>query len=329
MIAITGMVVGGLILLAVGADYFVRGAVALARTLGISMLVIGLTVVAFGTSLPELLVGLNAALSGATGIAIGNVVGSNIANILLILGAAAIITPVHCTRRTLYRDGMAMLGATALFIAFAMLGTLGIWHGAIALCLLGSYLYACYLADRKSDDCLSCEEADEVAPVAGSTGKIILITICGLIGVIAGSELLVRGATELARALGVSEETIGLTIVALGTSVPELATTVAAARRRHADVALGNVLGSNLFNLLCIMGAITLVVPIDLAAMAPKIASFDLWAMLAVTIIIVPLLATGGRLSRREGGILIMAYAAFIAAQFFGIGGAIVETAAR
>ena len=310
----------GFVLLMLGADFFVRGSVALARRLGISTLVIGLTVVAFGTSLPELLVSLSAALSGAKGMAVGNVVGSNIANILLILGAAAVISPVRGTRTALFRDGTAMLAATALFIAFGLLGTLSVWHGATGLVLLGAYLYSCYRSDVRTGDCLPCEEAEEVAPLAGSLRRVVPITIVGLLGVTGGAQLLVYGATGLAREMGVSEEIIGLTLVAIGTSLPELATTIAAAVRRHADVVLGNVLGSNLFNLLFIMGAVTLFVPIDLEVVAPKIAVFDLWAMFAVSILLVPLLATGFRLSRGEGALLLVAYGAFIAAQFLGVG---------
>ena len=310
----------GFVLLMVGADYFVRGAVAMARRLGISTLVIGLTVVAFGTSMPELLVSLSAALEGAKGMAVGNVVGSNIANILLILGAAAVISPVRCSRMTLFRDGMAMLAATSLFIAFSLLGTLDVWHGATALLLLSAYLYSCYRSDRKRGDGLAREEAEEVEALSGSMPRVGAICTVGLAGVIGGAQLLVHGATGLARGLGVSEEVIGLTLVAIGTSLPELATTIAAAVRRHADVALGNVLGSNLFNLFCIMGVVTLFVPIDMAVVAPKIAAFDLWAMFAVSILLVPMLASGSRLTRGEGVWLLVAYGAFIAAQFLGVG---------
>ncbi|MCB9948991.1 MAG: calcium/sodium antiporter [Rhodospirillaceae bacterium] len=317
MLIDVALTVGGLVLLALGADFLVRGAVGLARRLGISPLVIGLTVVAFGTSLPELLVSMRAAVGGATGLAVGNVVGSNIANVLLILGAAAAISPVGCNRTALLRDGSAMLVATALFILAGLLGSIDRAHGIVGLLLLGGYLYACYLMDRRANHALAAEGVQEVAPIDNSLAFILLAVLGGLLGVLGGAELLVDGATGLARRSGVSEEVIGLTLVAFGTSVPELATTVAAALRRHSDVALGNVLGSNLFNLLLIMGSVGLVVPFEIPA---KIAAFDMWIMGAVSLALMPLMASGGRLSRMEGLALVALYLVFVATQFLGVG---------
>ncbi len=311
------MTVGGLVLLAFGADFLVRGAVALAHRLSISVLVIGLTVVAFGTSLPELLVSLRAALQGSTGLAVGNVVGSNIANVLLILGAAAAIYPIKCHRSTLLRDGTAMLVATALFIIAGLMGSIDRVHGIVGLLLLTGYLFLCYFMDRRANHAVTAQEVQDVDAIKGSLGFAVLAVVGGLIGVLAGAELLVNGSVSLARAFGVSEEVIGLTLVAFGTSVPELATTAAAAVRRHADVALGNILGSNLFNLLFIMGAVGLVVPFDFPA---KIAAFDIWIMAAVSVALMPLMASGWRLSRVEGSILLVLYLVFVAAQFFGVG---------
>ena len=323
------LTVGGLVLLVFGADFLVRGAVALAQRLGISPMVIGLTIVAFGTSLPELVVSLEAALGGSTPLAVGNVVGSNIANILLILGAAALIQPISCNRAAVVRDGLAMLVATVGFIAAGLAVTLGVVYGVVALICLFGYLYWSYLSDRRAtaagkeaeED--GCAADSDVEPLKGPIYLALLATAGGLVGVIVGADMLVNGATGLARSFGVSEEVIGLTLVAFGTSVPELATTIVAAFRRHADVALGNVLGSNMFNLLGIMGVVTLLVPVDLP---PKIAAFDIWVMLAVSIILFPFLRSGWRLSRVEGTVFLALYAAFIVAAFLGVGDALMET---
>ncbi len=321
MLMYAAMTLGGLVVLAFGADFLVRGSVALAKRFGVSPLVIGLTIVAFGTSLPELTVSLQAAHEGAVGLAIGNVVGSNIANILLILGTAAAISPVVCSKSAVLRDGMAMLGGTTLFVVLGMTTVMGIFHGIGALLLLGGYLLACYFHDRQhSEQSVAADEVADIEEISGSLGVIAAKTVGGLVAVIVGAELLVDGAVGIARALNVSEEVIGLTLVAFGTSVPELATTIVAALRRHADVALGNVLGSNLFNIFLILGSVTLFVPVDLAIDAPKIAAFDIWIMLATTVILFPLMATGWRLSRLEGGLFLLAYAGFLTAAFTGVG---------
>jgi cation:H+ antiporter len=311
------MVVAGLVLLMLGADYLVRGAVALAGRLGISKLVIGLTVVALGTSLPELVVSLRAALGGATGLAVGNIVGSNIANILLILGTAALITPVSCTQPTLMRDALVMLLATVVFVVVGFTGGYDVVYGLVAVIALVGYLYYCYDHDRRNGGGVHAQEAEDVEPIQGPVWKAVGVVFGGLVGVLLGGELLVAGAVDIASALGVSDEVIGLTLVAFGTSVPELATTIAAAMRRHADVALGNVLGSNLFNLLGILGVTAIVVPLPVA---DKILAFDAWLLLAVTVLLIPFMRTGWRIGRVEGAVFAALYAAFIAAQFFGVG---------
>ncbi len=309
--------IGGLVLLMVGADYLVRGAVAIARCVGVSPLVIGLTVVAFGTSLPELVVCMQSALDGVVGVAVGNVVGSNIANILLILGAAGVISPIRCTRMACLRDGSAMLAATVFFIAFGMMGTLGALYGALGLLLLAAYMFWSYRSDQAAGNGLHAQEAEDVEPIRGSIWLAALAVAGGLVGVVVGAQLLVDGAVGIARTFGVSEEVIGLTLVAFGTSVPELATTIVAAYRRHADVALGNVLGSNLFNLLGVMGATTLIVPMELP---PQIASFDIWVMAGVSLLMVQFMYTGWRLSRPEAAVFLVGYGAFITIQFYGVG---------
>jgi len=316
MIADLAMVAGGLLLLMGGADYLVRGAVALARCIGVSALVIGLTVVALGTSLPELVVSLRAALGGNTGLTVGNIVGSNVANILLILGVAAVISPVGCTRATLFRDGTAMVAATILFVAVGLAGGFGRLYGVAGLVLLVGYMTYSYFHDRRGDG-PAAREAEEVEPIRGSLPLMVLAIVGGLVAVLAGGELLVHGAVDIARVLGVSDEVIGLTLVAFGTSVPELATTAVAAMRRHADVALGNVLGSNLFNVLGVLGVTAIAVPLP---MPEKIAAFDIWVLAAVSILLVPLMRSGWRLGRIEGGIFLLLYAVFVTAQFYGVG---------
>jgi cation:H+ antiporter len=313
--------IGGFVLLLFGADYLVRGAVALARRFGVSPLIVGLTIVALGTSLPELVVTLRAAYGGEVGMAVGNVVGSNIANILLILGAGALVHPIACTRRTLTRDGLTMLGAMGLFVGFAIAGTLGLWHGLAAIALLAAYLYASYRSDAGP---VAAVDEEDVHPVHGPLPKILLAVAAGLAAVPLGAELLVRGAVGIARSSGVSEEVIGLTLVAFGTSVPELATTVVAGLRRHADVALGNVLGSNLFNTLGILGVVAVLIPFDVPE---KIVRFDLWAMLAAGILALILLRTRWRLDRPEAAFMLVLYVAFIVVQFFGIGGPVTAAA--
>ena len=312
----TAMTVGGLVLLMVGADYLVRGAVGIARAMGVSALVIGLTVVALGTSLPELVISLKAALDGSPGIAVGNIVGSNIANILLILGVAGLISPIRCSRMAIFRDGSAMLAATAFFIVAGLLDMLNLVYGIAALLLLAGYMYGSYRSDKKAGDGLHAQEAAEIESIAGATWLSVIAVIAGLVGVFAGARFLVEGAQGLARAFGVSEEVIGLTLVAFGTSVPELATTVVAALRRHADVALGNVIGSNLFNLLGVMGIVTCVVPIELPA---QIIRFDLWVLAGVSAMMIQFMYSGLRLSRGEAGLFLVTYIAFIVIQFVGV----------
>jgi len=312
----------GFVLLIVGADYLVRGAVSIAERLGVSPLIIGLTIVACGTSLPELVVSVRATLAGSAPLAIGNVVGSNICNILLILGTAALLAPLRCDRVVLLRDGSMMLIATAYFAGATLVGGYGPAYGIVAILGLVAAMLFSYWHDRKSGDDLHQLEAEEVSPIQGSWALLILAVVLGLAGVIGGAELLVESAVSIARGVGVSEEVIGLTLVAFGTSVPELATTVVAAMRKHADVAIGNVLGSNLFNLLGILGVTSL---IDIIPTPPATAAFDVWVLIAVSVLMIVFMRTGWRLGRREGAVLVLLYAVFVVAQFLGIGQMMVE----
>ncbi len=282
----------------------VRGAVGLAGRLGVSPLLIGLTVVGFGTSTPELVTSLQAAFAGAPGLALGNVVGSNIANILLILAVAALIRPFAVGRAALGRDGLAMVLATLGATALIATDGLGRAAGFGLVAGLGLYLLVAYRIDRNGND---SSEADPA--VTDALGVSLALALGGILLTILGARLLVDSATEIAGALGVSDAVIGLTLVAVGTSLPELVTSVMAALRGRGDIALGNVLGSNIYNLLGVLGVTALVHPIPVAA---QIARVDTWVMLAVTLLLVVLMRTGWRVSRREGGVLLIGYAGYL-----------------
>jgi cation:H+ antiporter len=319
----------GLVLLFVGGDAIVRGAVALAQRFNVSRLVIGLTIVGFGTSLPELVVSLNATLAGATGIAVGNVIGSNMANIMLILGMAALIFPITVHPDAVRRDGMFMVAVTLLFVSLSLNQVLGPLEGALMVALVCGYIGYSLWRDSRSNDAtaeLHREEADEVTGLPQKLRTIIAFLVAGFAMLLLGSDLLVDGAVDIARAAGLSEEVIGLTLVALGTSLPELATAVVAAYRRHSDVCLGNVLGSNVFNILAILGICALA---DDLPISDKVLSFDLWVLLAVTVLLIPFMFSGWRINRYEGAFLVVLYVVFVACQFNGVGGSMTVDAAE
>ena len=311
----------GLILLLFGAEFLVRGAVALARRLEVSEMLIGMTIVAYGTTTPELVASLEAALIGAPGIAVGNVVGSNIANILLILGTSAVIFPIACKPRVLYRDGAVMLGVALLFAVLGLSGALTQWQGALMLAaLIGFSIYA-YVSERRGAAAAEIHSrgAEEIKEVPPTLWLALLSVIGGVATVILGAHLLVTGAIELARAMGVSEAVIGLTLVAVGTSLPELATATVAAYRRHSDVALGNVLGANIYNILGIMGVVSVVSPLSIPA---EIIRFDLWAMVAVTVALLAAIFLRRGLSRPLACAFLLVYAAYIVLKYDGFSGA-------
>jgi cation:H+ antiporter len=320
------LVAGGLVLLLFGGDLLVRGAVTLARRLGVSPLIIGLTIVAYGTSAPELLVSLEAHLTGASGLAIGNVVGSNIANILLIVGCAALIFPVVSAPGSIRLSGPILLASSVVLVVLGLLGAVTPWAAAPMLGVLIVFSWVSYRIERRGapgdnpEAALHLKEVEEFEgwpkTLLGSLPGILLVLAAGLVGVIAGSHFLVTGAVELARGFGVSEATIGLTLVAVGTSLPELATAVAAALRRHSDVALGNVLGSNIFNILGVMGVVplfgTLVIP-------GPVAAFDLWIMLGVTAFFLIWIVHRGTIGRATATVFLLAYAAYVASRYLGV----------
>ncbi|MBM9595653.1 calcium/sodium antiporter [Roseitranquillus sediminis] len=305
----------GLVLLLGGGEALVRGSVSAASRLGVSKLLIGLTLVGFGTSTPELVASLEAALSGSPGVAAGNIVGSNIANILLILGVSAALLPIATSRDAFRRDGTVLTAATLLMVAVILGGEMGRLVGGIFLILLLGYTLFSYFSETRARDAAGDvyeAEADEVAVPGMSLWAGLALAVAGIAGVIFGASLLVGSAIEIARGAGLSEAVIGLTLVALGTSLPELVTSVMAAVRRHGDVAFGNIVGSNVFNILGIAGTTALVSPF---AVPPEIVRFDVWVMLAATLLLVVFAITGWRVSRREGALFLLAYAAYIFVQ--------------
>ena len=296
------VLIGGLALLLVGADLFVRGAAALALRFGVPPLAIGLTVVAFGTSAPELVVSLEAALSGYGGLAVGNVLGSNVANIGLILGVCVLVRAAAVSPRLLRVDVPAMLAASAAVAVMLADGALGRIDGFLLASALAAYLFVTLRSPG------GAVELDVPEAAASPTWRTAVQTAAGLAGLVLGGRLLVISAVGLAEAMGVAPSVIGLTVVAVGTSLPELATSLVAALRGQADIAVGNVVGSNLFNLLGVLGVSALVAPLDVGT----VGTMPIGAMLVAAALVVPLMWTGKRLVRWEGAVLVSGYAAYL-----------------
>lgn len=308
------LVAGGLVLLALGGELLVRGAVGMAARLGISPLLAGLTIVGFGTSMPELATSVQAAMAGSPGIAIGNVVGSNIANILFILGLSAVILPLAVNPASFKRDSIALGGSALLATGAVMIGLIGMAAGVLLVSALIGYIWWAYKSESATHDAeaLRHEHEAEDRPVPPDTSPVLLggMIVAGLVAAIFGAGWLVDGATVLASAAGVSEAVIGLTVVAVGTSLPELIACVVAVLRKHEDVALGNIVGSNIYNLCGILGLTAIIHPIEVPA---EIANFDIWVMLGVTALLIVQLRSGWRLSRLEGLLLLAIYAGYTA----------------
>ncbi len=300
----------GLVILLLAGDVLVRGAVALSLRLGIPVLIVSLTVVSFGTSAPELLISIQAALDGVPGIAVGNVVGSNIANVLMVLGVPALIASMNPGNCDCARSYYQMLAASVVLIALCFFGPLHFWQAAVLLVLFGLMLTDMFIQGRNGGEELPEEfETSPGMPV----WKMSALIIAGLIGLPVGAQFLIDGAVGVSRTLGVSEEVIGLTMVAIGTSLPELATTTMAAIRRQADVAIGNVIGSNLFNILGILGVASLFGPIPID---PAFLTRDLWVMLACALVLAPFVLGGWRIGKRWGVAFLALYAIYIFALF-------------
>ncbi|MFN0264433.1 calcium/sodium antiporter [Tepidamorphus sp. 3E244] len=293
----------GLALLMVAGDLVVRGAVGIADRMKIPPLAIGLTVVAFGTSLPELMVCVEAAFDGAPAIAVGNVIGSNIANILLVLGLPALIAPTVTDQRDAFRNTLYMVCASVIFLLLCFTGVLNRWEGALMFILLIAFLWQSVTRGRGGQDLR--DEIEQLEGPAKNMTVAVLFTIAGLIGLPIAADLMVTSAREIALSWGVSEAAIGLTVVALGTSLPELAATVMAAIRREAALAIGNVIGSNIFNLLGIMGLTSIIMPLEVPN---EVLRFDIWIMLASAMLILIFVGRRWRIGAPAGIALTAAY---------------------
>ncbi len=304
--------IAGIILLVWGADLLVRGAARLAAAAGVSPLVIGLTVVAFGTSAPELAISVRAALLGQSDLTLGNIIGSNIANILLILGLAAVVAPLLVAPQLLRREVPAMIGISLLLWLLAADGSLTRGDGALLVALLGAFLAATLWANRSARPA-----GGPITPTGSAPDRSmstlawnLALVIGGLILLVAGAQWLVDGAVAAARALGVGEVIIGLTVVAVGTSLPEIATSMLASIRGEREIAVGNVVGSNILNILGVMGLTTLLTP-EPIAVGPGLRTFDLTVMVASAIACLPIFLNGRMIARWDGGLFLGYYLAY------------------
>lgn len=300
----------GLVLLIAGAEALVRGASRLAAAVGISPLVIGLTVVAFGTSAPELAVSVASSLSGQADLAVGNLVGSNIFNILLILGLSALVAPLIVSQQLVRLDVPLMIGASVLVFLFALDGIVGRLEGVVLFAGVVTYTAFLIIQSRKESSKAVRQEYGAVSRAPAPMALNVVFMVAGLVMLVVGSRWLVDGAVNLARALGVDEVVIGLTIVAGGTSLPEIATSVMASVRGERDIAVGNAVGSNIFNLLSVLGLTTIVAPSGVAVPSSVLA-FDMPVMLVVAVACLPIFFTGYTISRWEGFIFLAYYVAY------------------
>lgn len=307
----------GLGLLVLGAELALRGAVGLSRVMGVSPAIIGLTVMGFGTSAPELVVTIRAALDGSFDIAVGNAVGSNIANTFLILGVGALICPLVCDPKAVYRDTGFMVAVSVLLCFLGYIGVIGRWEGAAMVLALVIFVGWTYFHDIRTHDAaaeLHTKMAGEMPASPSGLPSIGVHLVAGIAGLVYGASLLVDSAVTLAESAGVPQSIIGLTLVALGTSLPELGATAVAAWRRHTDIAIANVVGSNIFNILGVLGIGAIFRPLIIS---PEISNIDQWIVLVSAIILVPILVTGWRINRIEGVVLLLLYAGYIGSVTF------------
>jgi cation:H+ antiporter len=308
----------GLLALVTGANALVRGASRLALSFGISPLVVGLTIVAFGTSAPEMAVSTGAVLSGQTDIAVGNVVGSNIFNVLFILGASALIAPLVVHVQLIRQEVPIMLGAALLLLALGLDGSISAWEGGLLLALLLAYTTFLVVQSRKESAANTGGYETELQPAEASAWDAKLpaqlgLIVVGLVLLVLGSDWLVSASVVFAKALGVSDLVIGLTIVSAGTSMPEVATSLTAAFKGERDIAVGNVVGSNTFNILGCIGLSGLAAGSAGLPLAPSLLSFDIWVMLAALLACLPVFMTGREISRWEGAVFLGYYVAYVA----------------
>ncbi len=298
----------GLVLLYYGAEFLVKGGVAIATRLKISTLVIGLTLVAFGTSAPEFVVSLDAAMNGHGDVSIGNIVGSNICNMALILGLCAIITPLTVNKKLFRLDvPLMIISAVALTVFYAISGGVSRWQGAILLAGIIAYTWRSLYSAGKESKAEPAAEAESSQVKLLSVPVALVMCIAGLAGLICGGKLLVHSAVYFAELFGVSEAVIGLTVVAVGTSLPELVTSIVAALHGEKDIAIGNVVGSNIFNILFILGLAPVIAPIY----APDISYTDMGLMIVLSLALYPIMKTGYTISRKEGTALFAVYVAY------------------
>ncbi|WP_429884494.1 calcium/sodium antiporter [Geoalkalibacter halelectricus] len=300
----------GLLLLYYGAEALVNGSSRLAFSFGVRPLIVGMTVIAFATSMPEFMISLLAAFKGSSDIAAGNIIGSNIANIGLILGVAGLMMPMAVARTTLGREIPFMIGVSVLLYLFALDGMLGFGNGLILFLLLMGFLWYCLKTARSGRAMDADAEAGREDEARWRHGLFILV---GMVGLGLGAELMVRSAVIIATALGISELVIGMTVVALGTSLPELGASVVSALKGEMDLSVGNVIGSNIFNVLFVLGICPMIRPLSID---PSVLRFELPIMLAFSIALIPLLRPGMRLDRPRGALLLCAYIVFIGALF-------------
>lgn len=298
----------GMYLLFKGGNWTIDAAVYLAKKLGISPLVIGFTIVAFGTSLPELIVSANAHLSGSSGIAIGNVIGSNIANVLFVVGVTAFFATLTAVPREIIRDVFMMLSAMVLMMAFMLHGAISQLSGGVMITVLIAYLLWQYVTASKEK--IATEEFS--APDYSHFLQGLLFLVLGLMGIAVGAEFLVRGAKVSAEIIGVPEDVIGLSVIALGTSLPELSTCIIAAMKKQSGIVIGNILGSNVFNVLMIIGVVSAIKPIENADIAPQVISFDIWVMLGVSVLFSALLLVFKKINKPMGIVLVAGYVFYI-----------------
>ena len=299
----------GLFLLLISGDFLVKGAIQLSNRLGVSALLVSLTVVSFGTSAPELIVAIKATLSGSSGLALGNVVGSNIANILLVLGLPILIVGLQNDIADTKRSFGLMIAASLLFIVFGMSGSFSLLYGIVLLSVLAFFLFDTFR--QSSKEVLNNESLEFHQRRPHSWWTIIFFLTLGAIGLPLGADLLVTNASALAKSYGISDAVIGLTLVAIGTSLPELATTFIAVMRKKAEVVLGNLIGSNIFNLLAIIGITSLIssVPVD-----PNFIKFDFWVMLGASVLLAPFIFLNIQFNRLSGFLFVALYISYVTA---------------
>ena len=300
------LLIVGLFVLILGGDFLVRGASNIALRVHISPLVVGLTIVAFGTSAPELLISAKSALTGSPDLAMGNVVGSNICNLALVLGITCLIEPIRVQADSMKIDWPVAMGSSMLLYFIGRTGMINRIEGIIFFCLLIAYTFFIIRRSRKETKSMrEIEEDLEMPDDSSSVWKDVVFLIIGGVGLYYGSEWFVGGAQELARYLGVSERVIGITVLALGTSLPELVTSIVASFKKETDLALGNLMGSNIFNVLSILGITSIITDVKVSM---EILNHDMIPMLVITLLILPMMVTGRKIERFEGGILLAIY---------------------